>query len=364
MSKMNTKRYPKEAVYRLASSFFQVMGYSPENIEKASNVLLAAELRGIHSHGLNRIPEYVALWKSGRLNVHAKAEIVHQTPSTALINGQKGLGLIIAGEAMDIAIELAKKSGTGWVAVNNSFHFGIAGFHASKALAEDMVGIATTNANPLVAPTFSRKPMLGTNPIAMVVPAGEEAPFFADFATAPVARGKLDTWALEGKSAPENLVQDASGKVVRNPDILRDGGAIRTLGGDYEHASHKGYCMSAMVDILSAVLPGANFGPFVVPTLSFIPNADAGEDRGIGHFLGAMRIDAFRPAAEFKKDMDQWLKAFRNAPPSEEGTKVLVPGDPERQNEADYSKKGIPVKDSLIQKLQTCAADLGIELSV
>ena len=155
------------------------------------NVFLAAELRDHASHGMIRIKDYYELWKAGRINTQPHVVIVHESPSTAVVDGDNAVGMVSARRSMEIAIEKAKNAGTGWVATRNSNHFGIAGYYAMMALKSDMIGICLTNANPLVAPTFSISRMMGTNPIAVAIPALRQPPFVADFATTPVARGKL-----------------------------------------------------------------------------------------------------------------------------------------------------------------------------
>ena len=143
------------------------------------------------------------------------------------------------------------------------------------------------------------------------------------------------------------FVQDNKGLPSTDPGILKDGGAIVPLGGDYEHGSHKGYCMGAIVDILSSIPGGANFGPFVPPQIAYLPLLEKSVGQGLGHFFGAMRIDAFRPASEFKASMDEWIKTFRNAKPAEGQTNVLVPGDPERLLTEKYKKEGISLIPSV-----------------
>lgn len=353
---MYSIRYLKE----FTESVFHKMGLSINEASQASDILIKAELRNISTHGLVRLPEYVKLWKDKRITISPNYKIVHETLSTALVDGGKGLGLITAPKAMNLAIDKAKNAGTGWVAVRNSFHFGIAGYYAMKALEEDMIGIAMTNANPLVAPTFGKNGMLGTNPIAIAVPAGEEPPFVADFATAPISRGKVDEYNYRGLMVPGKLLQDSTGKPTTNPVALQKGGAIKTLGGDMDTGGHKGFCLTSIVDILSAVLPGANFGPFVVPTLGYAKGNNNGEDKGIGHFFGAMRIDAFQSSQEFKSNMDKWIRAFRQAPYVDGSEGIVIPGDPERKAEKENFKKGINLNTITIQKLKQIAEEMGL----
>jgi L-2-hydroxycarboxylate dehydrogenase (NAD+) len=269
-----------------------------------------------------------------------------------VLDGDSGLGLVVAPQAMQAAIEKAKKVGTGWVSVQNSNHFGIAGYHAMMALAHDMIGIALTNASPLVAPTFSVERLLGTNPICVAIPAGQEPPLVADMATTTAANGKLEILQRKNGVAPLGWIQDKHGNSSTNPHELKAGGALLPLGGDREHGSHKGYALGAIVDIFSAVLSGANYGPWVPPFPAYVPVPDEQPGKGIGHFFGAMRIDAFRPANDFKKHMDRWIRRFRSAKTIDGQQKVLIPGDPEREMEKQRLKSGIPLLKPVIEDLK------------
>ncbi|MDX5438680.1 MAG: Ldh family oxidoreductase, partial [Pontibacter sp.] len=172
--------YPYQQLFNFTQKVFLGMGCPPEDAKLATEVLLSADLRGVDSHGVARLSGYVRLWEAGRINPTPNIRIVHETPSTATVDGDAGLGLVVAPRAMAIAKQKAEQAGTGWVSVKNSNHFGIAGYHAMMALQKDMIGIAMTNASPLVAPTFSTDRMLGTNPIAVAVPAQNQPPFVAD----------------------------------------------------------------------------------------------------------------------------------------------------------------------------------------
>jgi len=341
--------------YQQLSAFtkniFLAMGCSEEHATLATEVLLSADLRGIDSHGVARLSGYVRLWQAERINSNPQIKIIHETPSTAVVDGDRGLGLVIAPFAMQLAIEKAKQVGTGWVSVQNSNHFGIAGYHAMMALKQDMIGMAMTNASALVAPTYSKERMLGTNPIAVAVPSGSEDPFVADFATTTAANGKLEILQRKHADAPEGWIQDQDGSSTIDAHALKNKGALLPLGSDKEHGSHKGYALGSIVDIFSAVLSGANYGPWVPPFPAYVPMPENQPGKGLGHFLGAMRIDAFRPADAFKKDMDQWLKRFREAKPIDENQKVLVAGDPERLFEEQRMKQGIPLLTTVVEDL-------------
>ncbi|RFS21009.1 Ldh family oxidoreductase [Chitinophaga silvatica] len=330
------------------------MGCSLDHATLATEVLLSADLRGIDSHGIARLSGYVRLWEAKRINAKPDIKIVHETPSTAVIDGDGGLGLVVAPFAMEVAMKKAAEVGTGWVSVKNSNHFGIAGYHAMMALDRDMIGMAMTNASPLVAPTFATERMLGTNPIAVAIPAKEQPAFVADFATTTAANGKLEILQRKGEEAPVGWIQDKNGNPSTDPHELKSGGALLPLGGDREHGSHKGYCLGAIVDIFSAVLSGANYGPWAPPFVSFLPLAPDPVGEGLGHFLGAMRVDAFRPADEFKANMDTWISRFRAAK-AVPGKEVLIPGDPERETYHRRLEDGIPVVDSVVKDLQELA---------
>lgn len=345
---------------QFAYEVFRKMDCPEEDAVLASDVLLQADLRGIDSHGLARLSGYVRLWEAGRINTKPEIKLVHETPSTAVVDGDKGLGLVVAPHAMKIAIEKAKNCGTGWVAVKNSNHFGIAAYHAMMALEQDMIGLSMTNASPLVAPTFSIERLLGTNPICVAIPAGKEPPFVADFATTTAANGKLEILQRKNEQAPVGWVQTRQGEQTTNPHELKEGGALIPLGSDRDHGSHKGFCLGAWVDIFSAVLSGANYGPWVPPFVSFLaPSADpVGE--GIGHFIGAMRVDAFRPKEDFFKHMDNWITRFRNAKTATAQQHVIIPGDPEREQEAYRIKAGIPLNEKVVADLMEVGEKLKV----
>ena len=351
---------PYQQLLDFTIAIFTSMGCTDNDARIAAVTLLSADLRGIDSHGVARLSGYARLQEAGRANPKPNMRIIHETPSTAVVDGDSGLGLVVAPFAMQVAIAKAEKVGTGWVSVQNSNHFGIAGVHALQAVAKDMIGIAMTNASALVAPTFSLERLLGTNPICVAVPAGEEPPFVADLATTTAANGKLEILQRKGEAAPLGWIQNKAGQPSTDPHELKTGGALLPLGGDRDHGSHKGYALGAVVDILSAVLSGANYGPWVPPFPAYVPMPTGMPGKGIGHFLGAMRIDAFRPATDFKFHMDNWIRRFRSATPIPGQQKVLIPGDPEREMEIERHRSGIPLLPAVVEDLKTLAQKLGI----
>jgi L-2-hydroxycarboxylate dehydrogenase (NAD+) len=356
--------YSSQYLEQFTKNIFLAIGCPETDAAVASKILVSADLRGIDSHGIARLAGYVRLFDNGRLNSKPNVKIIHETPSTGVLDGDAGLGLVVAPKAMEIAIEKAEKVGSGWISVQNSNHFGIAGHHASLALQHDMIGWAMTHAAPLVTPTFSKEKLLGTNPIAVAIPADTEPAFLADFASTAVAYGKLEILQRKNELLPLGWAQDKNGEPTNDPFAIKNGGALLPLGTDREHGSHKGYGLGAIVDILSGVLSGANFGPWVPPfaTAGFMT---AGEKVGVGtgHFLGAMRIDGFRPANDFKADMDRWIKRFRSAE-AIEGKKVIIPGDPERETEAIRLVEGINLLEPIKKDLMTLAERFGVEFII
>lgn len=358
---MPEQLFSYQQLFDFTKSVFRKIGCSEEHADTATKALLSADLRGIDSHGIARLSGYVRLWEVKRVNATPAIKVIHETPSTAVVDGDSGLGLVVAPFAMQVAIGKAKNVGTGWVSVQNSNHFGIAAHHAMMALEHDMIGMAMTNASPLVAPTFSIDKMLGTNPICVAAPAGVEPPFVADFATTTAANGKLEILQRKNKDTPVGWVQDTEGNSSTDANILKKGGALLPLGGDREHGSHKGYALGAIVDIFSALLSGANYAPWVPPFPAYVPIPSQQPGRGIGHFLGAMRIDAFRPADDFKQHMDNWIRGFRNARPIRGEEQVLVPGDPEKEFEEERMKNGIPLLEMVIEDLNKLAEKFSLD---
>ena len=344
--------YSYDRLHQFALNLFIKIGCDRDQAIEAANVLLSADLRGVDSHGVARLLGYLRLYEKKRINTKPQLSVVHETPSTALVDGDASMGLVSGPYAMRLAIEKAKNVGTGWVTVKNSNHYGIAGYHAMMALKEDCIGISMTNASPLVAPTFAKERLLGTNPISIAIPAGEEPPFVADMATTTAANGKLEILQRKNKSAPLGWLQDKEGRPSQAAQGVVEGGALLPLGGDIDHGSHKGFILGSVVDILSGVLSGANYGPWVPPFVTFLNPDPNPVGEGIGHFFGALRIDAFRPEFEFKNHMDIWIQRFKNAKPINKTNKVIIPGEPERKMENIRRKKGIPLINDVVKDLQ------------
>lgn len=347
--------FPEAQLRAFTQDVFLKIGCSEKDAELAADVLIAADLRGIDSHGVARLSGYVRLWEAKRINTKPVMRVVHETPSTATLNADEALGLVSGPEAMRLAIEKAKVYGSGWVAVENSNHFGIAAYHAMLALEEDMIGIAMTNASPLVAPTHSIERMLGTNPMCFAWPAKDHPAFVADLATAAAANGKLEIAQRKGKAIPPTWVQGKNGELSTNADELKSGGSLLTLGSTPENGSHKGYALSAVVDLFSGVLSGANFGPWVPPFVSFLPVQPDLPGKGLGHFFGVLRVDAFRPKDAYFQAMDQWISRFKASKRKDENNPVIIPGEPEYASALERKQTGIPLVSPVVKDLQELA---------
>lgn len=336
----------------LSKNIFMSMGANLEDATQAAAVLTSADVRGIDSHGVSRLPGYVALWEAGRINMIPNVKIVREHKSSFTVDGDSGLGLVVAPRAMAIAIERAKVYGSGWGAVRNSNHFGVAGYHAMMALPHDMIGMAMTNATPFIAPTHSKEAMLGTNPIAYAFPTHQEKPLVIDLATASVARGKIELAKREGKQIPKGWMVDKHGNDSQNVDELKDGGMLTPLGSLKELSSHKGYALGGMVDLLCGVLSGANYGKWVPPFVPYLPVLPDLPGKGLGHFVGAMEVEGFQDTLEFKMKMDHWICSFKNAKRIIEAQPVFVPGEKEFVTEAERMLNGIPLNDKVADDLE------------
>jgi L-2-hydroxycarboxylate dehydrogenase (NAD+) len=342
---------------------FVKMGIAPDDAHVASDVLVHADLRGIGSHGVARLARYVNGLRDGVMVAQPKVEVVVETPTTVTLDAGAGLGQPVSHRAMLMAMEKAQKLGCGFATVRNSNHYGIAGYYAMMALDHDMIGISTTNADLLVVPTFGRDSVYGTNPIAVAIPAGTERPWVLDMATSTVPRGKLEVYQRAGKPLPLGWATDErgiptedAGRVLDN-FTKRAGGGLLPLGGAGEEFSgYKGYGLGMMVEILSAVLPGAAYLTSVYPRDANGKPLPA----DLGHFFGAWRIDAFRPVAEFKADMDDLIRRLKGGRLAEGAARVWVHGEKEFDEEARRMESGIPLGAKVEASLRQIAADLGV----
>jgi L-2-hydroxycarboxylate dehydrogenase (NAD+) len=347
-------------LHEFSARVFSRLGVPEAEARIAADVLACADRRGVDSHGVARLRSYAELLASGKINPRPVLRLVRETASTATVDGDNGLGLVVGPKVNEMAMDKAERAGTGWAVVRNSNHFGIAGYYPLQALERGMIGWAMTNSSRGVAPLWGAERMLGTNPIAIAFPADKETPIVIDMATSAVAYGKIEMAEREGTPIPEGWAVDREGQATTDPAAILQGGALLPLGSDRERGGHKGYCLALMVDVLSAVLSGANWGPF---TPSFTLRGDPplrSVGQGLGHFFGAMRVDAFREGAEFRAQIDDFVRTLRNTRPAP-GTKgPLIPGDPEREAEEERARGGIPLLPAVVQDLCEVSRQTGV----
>ena len=354
--------YSVEFLRSFTARVFERLGVPVADATQAADVLSASDRRGIESHGVARLKAYCDLFAAGRVKPVANVTVVRETAYTAAVDGGGGLGLVVGPRANRLAIDKALAAGTGWVTVRNSTHFGIAGYYVLAAAERGLIGWAMTNAARSVVPPGGAERMLGTNPIAVGFPGGTvEPPIVIDFATSAAAFGKIEIAWRAGRPVPDGWVVDCDGRPSNDPTILAAGGAMLPLGSVIERGSHKGYCLGALVDLLCGVLSGAAWGPFVPAFLLSQPKDVARPvGSGIGHFFGAMQIDAFIDPAEYRERIDDWIRTFRATKPAVGSAGVLVPGDPERRAEEERRLSGVPLPSQVIADLRAVSERLGV----
>jgi L-2-hydroxycarboxylate dehydrogenase (NAD+) len=329
-------------------------GVAREHAAIVADVLVAADLRGIESHGVARLESYyVSRIRAGKLKSQPQYSIVRETETSVLYDADNGLGHPVGKMTMQKVIEKAKKTGAAFGAVRNSNHFGIAGYYAMLALEHDMIGMASTNSVRYGAPTFGKDVLLGTNPLAYAIPTAKEPAFVLDFATTTVPKGKLEVYKRKGLPLKDGWAIDANGRPTNDPDeALR--GALLPLGGfGTDNGGHKGYGLGLLVDILCGVLSGGKSG-------TGLPLVNDTMEGAISHWFGAFRVDAFRDADEFKADMDRQLRSFKDSRKAPGQDRIYVAGEPEYEKTLQHQRDGVPVHVKVWDGLQKLAGELGI----
>ena len=354
-----TFRVSHELIARQLDGVFRAWNMADEVRDAAVEIMVETDLAGIDSHGIAMLPLYALLKSQGKIVVRPEIALVAETPATALIDAGASLGHAPAKRAMGMAIEKAKAVGVGAVAVRNSNHFGAAGAYALMAARAGLIGISTTNAGSrAIVPTRASEPAFGTNPIAFAAPARENPPFLADMATSTVAVGKVKLAYYAGKALPEGWAVDNDGATVTDPATVFDGNGrlkpefgLTPVGGTEAGASHKGYCLAAMVEILSGTLTG---GPFIAL-------GERAEHR-TGHFFLALDPLAFGGGAgDFETDMDAMIASLYGLKPSDPKRPVLVPGDPEHRARAERMEHGVPVPHVLAEMIRKVCREANAE---
>jgi L-2-hydroxycarboxylate dehydrogenase (NAD+) len=344
------QRVNHDKLKRFVAAAFERLGVPEDDAETAAKVLVAADLRGVDTHGVIRLNPntwYVKWLREGAMNPRPNLRVVSENVSTALIDGDRGIGMVIGCRAMELAIRKAQEAGVATVGVRNSRHFGMSAYYAMQALPHDMIGIAMTNASRQVVPTFGREARFGTNPLALAAPALEELPFVIDMATTTAAAGKLELAARLGKGIPPGWALDENAEQTTDPRVAQKARRLLPLGGAREGGSHKGYGLAILVEILCGVLTG---------TITALSSNQ--EPRG--HFFAAIRVDAFRPADEFKRDLDQLIRELRSTPPIRGQERVLVAGEIEFETAKERATLGIPLHTSILDGLRALSKQLAV----
>jgi LDH2 family malate/lactate/ureidoglycolate dehydrogenase len=360
MAEVETRTYPAQYLSEFCAKVFATFVIPEGDARLAADVLAVSDLRGIDSHGVARMYHYVEQLASGRINPRPNIHIIRETPSTATVDGDMGLGLVVGPKANAIAMDRADKVGTGWVAVCNTNHYGIAGYYVLEALKRDQIGWSMTNTSSVVAPLWGAQRRLGTNPLAIAFPGLEEPPVVIDMATTSAAYGRIEMALRRGMPIPQGWIIDVDGNPSTDPSQILAGGAMLPLGSDRDRGGHKGYCLAAMIDILCGPLSGASWGAFAPAFTVKQPGPERTVGRGIGHFFGAMRIDAFIDVNEFKRQIDDWIRTMRSTKAAPGTSGPLIPGDPEREAERVRRVQGIPLVMPVVEELRAVSRQTGV----
>ncbi|NLB32157.1 MAG: Ldh family oxidoreductase [Tissierellia bacterium] len=335
-------------------SAFEKVGVPSEDAKICADILMESDKRGIDSHGCNRLkPIYIDRIKAGIQNPLTKFELIRETPTTAVVDGHDGMGMVIAHKSMNMAIEKAKKYGMGMVAVRNSTHYGIAGYYTTMATKENMIGITGTNARPSIAHTFGVENMLGTNPLTFGMPTDEEFPFVLDCATSVTQRGKIEYYARTGKDTPEGMVISRDGKSMTDSnqiliDLVKGNAALAPLGGIGEElAGYKGYGYASVVEILSAALQAGSY----MKMLSGIGDNGEKTPYHLGHFFIAIDTEAFMGADEFKKITGNILRELRSSVRAPGEDRIYTAGEKEYLAWLERKDKGVLIGEAVQKEL-------------
>lgn len=354
--------FSAEQLRQFTTQVFAYFDVPHEDAMLAADVLAYSDEHGIDSHGIARLKTYYDLLKAKRINPRPEIKIIREKGSVATVDGDNGLGLVVGPKCMEIAMQKARDFGSGWISVCNTNHYGAAGYYPVMALKEDLIGLSMTNTTKGVAPFQGAEKMLGTNPIAIAFPGFKEPPVIIDFASSTVSYGKVEIASRKGEKVPEGWCIDKDGNPTHEPAEMMEGGALLPLGSDQKGSGHKGYGLACMVDILSAVLSGANWGPFAIPFAIHVAPSDKQVGKGIGHFFGALDIEGFRDTTAFKKEIDAWIHTMRSTKPMPGKDEVMIPGDPERHAYQIRMTQGIPVNPEVVAMLNLIADETGLAL--
>jgi len=349
-------RYKREDLIGFVIRYMTKMGVPAEDAAIVGDVLVSADLRGVESHGLIRLASYYgSRIQKGYINPLTPYKIVHETPSTALIDGGNGCGQVVSKKAMEMCIEKAGTSGIAAISVKNSNHYGIAGYYAMMALEYNMLGLSFTNSQPLVAPTYGRTAVLGTNPISLAAPTNEAHPFVLDMATSAVAYGKIQLHEKLKEHIPVGWGVDEEGQPTSDPSKIKPGGhgALLPLGGMEITAGYKGYGLAVLVEIFCSTLSGGCY-------LGLVGSPAKPDPTCVSHFFMAVNIDFFRPVFDFRNQMDDMIKLLKSSPLAVGREEILVAGEKEFEYERFNREHGVPLVKPIVDDLIAEGAKIGV----
>jgi len=333
------------------------VGVPAADAKITADILVAADLRGVDSHGVAHLqPFYIKGIQEGRINPTPDIKMSSNSDTTALMDGDKGLGFVVGHRAMSEAIKRAKAHGVSFVTVTNSTHFGAGAYYAMMALKEGMIGLSMTQGGRGVVAPNTKGGGIGLNVLSVAVPSGKATPWVLDMATGVVAGGKLEIARREGKSIPEGWALDENGKPTTDPTNAK--GGILPLGGDAVHGAFKGFGLTMFIDILCGVLSGTPSVP-EKPGVRGVPSPG-----GTGHCFAAIDVSGFMPLANFEAGMERMVAALHGLPKAEGVDKLYVNGEMEAAIEAARSKDGVPLHESIIQNLKDTAKELGLDYNL
>jgi len=354
-------RVKRDLLEQFCTSVFETLGSENEEASNSAKILVAADARGIQSHGVGRLWRYVNGIQKGVMKTNVSPTIIQETPLSIVLDANGAMGMALSKKSMISVIDKAQHLGAAFCSIRNSNHFGIAGYYSEMAAASDMIGITMTNTAALGVPTFGREALVGTNPIALSVPASNDRMFTLDMSTTCVTRGKVEVYNRERAPLPEGWAVDTNGEVTTDSFKLLDdmlfqrGGGILPLGGVGElHGGHKGFGLGVLVDIFSAITSGGEFGKHV-------KDSEATSAR-VCHFFGAIKIDLFRNVDEFKIDMGHLLDDINNSEPSSGSERVYYAGQKEREHEKMCETLGVPLTIKVYEQLIKIGKDLNIDI--
>jgi len=350
-------RFPAALVEAQAEAILTAWGMAASDAKVTSARMIEADLRGVDSHGIGMMTQYEEMHGEGYFNFAARARVTRDDPATAVIDGDGGLGHVPSTLACDLAIEKCRAFGLAMIAVRNSNHYGAAGVYALRIAQAGYIGLSGSSVHrAALVPTFGAEPMFGTNPLAFAAPMRGAPPFVLDMATSTAAIGKIKLALLHGKPIPEGWSIDENGVPITDAKQALATRLLTPLGGTRELGSHKGYGLAAMVEILSAVLPGA------LATPSRNRNRDSPNTEGrydVGQFFIAIDPGRFRDEGDFDDDLEAMVTALRQSRPRTPGQPVLVAGDPERAAEEERRDSGIPIPKTYLKALRGVAGRAG-----